>query len=68
MIIAFIQKYGSASRKELDDLLLEKLSAALNEKQKVNKVGNLITSLRIDGTIKNNGSDKKSSWVLVTQG
>ena len=67
MILAFIKKYGAASRKELDDLLLEKLSDALNEKQKVNKVGNLITSLRIDGIIKNNGSDKKSSWVLVNQ-
>jgi ATP-dependent DNA helicase RecG len=66
MILAFIKKYGSASRKELDDLLLEKLSAALNEKQKINKVGNLITALRIDGSIKNNGSDKKPSWILVS--
>lgn len=64
MIVAFIQKYGAASRKELDGLIIEKLSTALTEKQKINKVGNLISSLRMEGKVKNNGSDKKSSWVL----
>jgi len=67
MIISFIKQYGSASRKELDDLLIEKLSAALTDKQKLNKVGNLITSLRLDNIIINNGSDKKSSWILSSK-
>ena len=64
MIVAFIQKYGAASRKELDGLIIEKLSTALTDKQKISKVGNLISALRIEGKVKNNGSDKKSSWVL----
>lgn len=64
MIVAFIQKYGAASRKELDGLIIEKLSTALTDQQKINKVGNLISALRIEGKVKNNGSDKKSSWVL----
>ena len=64
MIVAFIQKYGAASQKELDGLIIEKLSRALTDKQKINKVGNLISALRIEGKVKNNGSDKKSSWVL----
>ena len=64
MIVAFIQKYGAAYRKELDELIIEKLSSALTDKQKINKVGNLISALRIEGKVKNNGSDKKSSWVL----
>jgi len=62
--VAFIQKYGAASQKELDGLIIEKLSRALTDKQKINKVGNLISALRIEGKVKNNGSDKKSSWVL----
>jgi len=58
LIVAFIQKYGAASRKELDGLIIEKLSTALTDKQKINKAGNLISTLRIEGKIKNNGSDK----------
>jgi len=64
LIVAFIQKYGAASRRELDGLIIEKLSTALTDKQKINKVGNFISALRIEGKVKNNGSDKKSSWVL----
>jgi len=34
MIISFITEYGSASRKDIDNLLLDKLSDALDEQQK----------------------------------
>lgn len=64
MIEAFIEKFGSASRKELDDLVREKLSAVLSEKQKKVKVNNLISSLRKEGRIENAGSDTRPKWVL----
>jgi ATP-dependent DNA helicase RecG len=64
MIEAYIEKFGSASRKELDDLVIEKLSAILSEKQKRSKMNNLISAMRIEGRIKNVGSDTKPKWVL----
>ena len=66
MIIAFIKQYGSASRKDIDDLLLNKLSDALSEQQKLNKIKNLLYAMsRKDKTIKNIGSDRKPAWVLT---
>ena len=66
MVIAFIKKYGSASRKEIDDLLMGKLSDALEEKQKRNKIHNLLHEMyKKDETIKNTGSKRKSKWVLI---
>lgn len=64
MIEAYIEKFGSATRKELDDLVMEKLSAVLSEKQKKVKVNNLISSLRKESRIENAGSDTKPKWVL----
>jgi len=63
MIMAFIEKYGSASRKDIDDLLMDKLSDILNKKQKKAKIGNLLTSLRLHGTITNISSLTKSKWI-----
>lgn len=63
MIEAYIIKYGKATRKEIEDLIIDKLSEALTEKQKINKVGNLISALRIKGKIENKGSFTKSVWV-----
>lgn len=63
MIEAYIVKYGKATRKEIEDLIIDKLSEALTEKQKINKVGNLISALRIKGKIENKGSFTKSIWV-----
>ncbi len=59
MIVSFIEKFGLATRKELDDLITGKLSNTLTGKQKRNKIGNLITALRIAGIIENAGSYTK---------
>lgn len=66
MIIAFLDKYGSANRKDIDKLLMDKLSDALSEKQKRSKISNLLyTMSKKDKTIKNTGSDHKPIWVLL---
>jgi ATP-dependent DNA helicase RecG len=44
--------------------LWEKLPNVLNEKQKKNKVGNLITELRQKGKITNVGVAANSKWIL----
>ncbi len=66
LIVSFIKKYGSASRSEIDELLANKLSDALDEKQKRTKVSNLLKSMsRQDETIINVGSRKIPKWVLA---
>lgn len=65
LIVSLIGQYGSASRAEIDELLLEKLSDTLTFEQKRKKVGNILNEMsRKDKTIKNTGSSKKSCWVL----
>jgi len=66
MIIAYIEKYGSANRKDIDELLMNKISEALDEKQKKKKINNLLYQMsKKERTIKNQGSFKKPEWVLI---
>lgn len=66
MIIDFIKEFGSASRKEIDELLWSKLSDVLTDKQKKGKIHNLICEMaHIDKSIKNEGSYRKPKWILL---
>lgn len=65
MIIDLLAKFGSASRQEIDQLLAGKLSDALDEEQKQNKISNLLTNLRRAKRIRNTGSRKLPVWVLA---
>lgn len=55
----------SADRQEIDRLLFDKLSDALDDQQKQTKIGHLLTSLRRTGRIRNIGSRKAPVWVLA---
>lgn len=65
MIIAFVEKYKSASRKDIDDLLMDKLSDVLDDNQKKNKIRNIISAMKREKKIINRGSRKKPKWVLL---
>ena len=65
MILELLGKFGSASRQEIDRLLAGKLSDALDEEQKQNKISNLISNLRRAKRIRNAGSRKAPVWVLA---
>lgn len=54
LILKYLDKFGQATREELDTLLWNKLPAHLSEDEgkKKAKIKNLISSLRIDGKIK----------------
>ena len=59
------KEFGSASRQDIDRLLLSKLPDILDEKQKKIRVNNLLYEMaKKDKVIKNTGSDKKPSWIL----
>jgi len=66
LILEFLSKYNSASREDIDKLLLNKLPEVLNETQKLNKIKNLLSEMsKKDKTIKNSGSRTSSKWVSV---
>lgn len=60
-----LKKFGSASREDIDKLLLDKLSDALTPEQKQRKVGNLLTKMRRKNLIVNTGSRAHPIWKLA---
>lgn len=64
MLMQYLREFGTASRKDVDDLLWDKLSDALDEAQKANKIGNLLSGLRRKGVIFNAGSKPAPAWKL----
>jgi ATP-dependent DNA helicase RecG len=65
LITDYLAKFGKASREEIDKLLSDKLSDALDERQKTMKIGNLLTNLRRSGRIRNVGSRKAPEWRIA---
>ena len=65
LIIDYLTKFGKASREEIDKLLTGKLSEALDEEQKKNKVANLLTNMRRSGLIRNISSRTAPQWILA---
>jgi len=65
LVISYLKKYKTASRKDIDDLLLNKLSSVLDQQQKRNKVRNLLYVMsKKEGIIQNNGTSRNPIWVL----
>lgn len=62
LVLEFLSKFGTASRKDIDQLLGDKLSNSLTDVQKKAKIGNIISKLRIDGAISNTGSRTAPQW------
>jgi ATP-dependent DNA helicase RecG len=68
MIMDFIGEFGSATRKDIDALLFDKLSDALSAEQKKNRIKNILHEMgKKDKTIGNQGSDRQSKWVTVVK-
>lgn len=65
LITDYLQKFGEASRQEIDTLLMKHLSEALTDYQKGRKIGNLLTNLRRSGRIRNAGSRGKPIWKIA---
>lgn len=65
LLMDYLEKFGQASREEINKLLLPKLSDALSPEQKNDKIGNLLTKLRRQGRICNAGSRGHPSWRIA---
>lgn len=68
MILEYIDKYGEASRKDIDSLLRGILPSIMNDKQKKNKINNIIYSMsRKQGIIENLGTSRLPRWIKTTK-
>ena len=65
LVTDYLEKFGRASRAELDNLLIGKMSEILDQEQKKKKVANLLTKLRRTEVIENIGPKKVPEWVLT---
>ncbi len=63
LIFDYLVKFKTASREDIDKLLMDKISDVLDIDQKNHKIANLLTKLRRNGKIVNTGSKKKPVWV-----
>jgi len=64
LLLKLIAEHGPVNRKEIDELLWEKLPEVLSERQKKDKIHNLISYLAAKERIRNEGTNRSSKWVL----
>jgi ATP-dependent DNA helicase RecG len=65
MIIDYIKEYKSATKENLEKLILDILPNILDDQQKENKLRNLIYAMhKKDKSIINEGTTRKPIWVL----
>lgn len=63
MVLDFIDKYGSAKKEDIDNLLLDILPEVLDIPQKENKIRNLLYAMhKKDKTIVKQGNNRNSVW------
>lgn len=65
LLTDYLEKFGQANREEINKLLLPKISEALDDRQRLTKVSNLLTKLRRKGVIVNTGSDTSPRWQVA---
>ena len=66
LIIAYLKQHESAKPEEIRELIIDKLSDLLNEKQKRSKINNILYEMsRIDSTITNcGGRASNATWTI----
>ena len=66
LVLQYLKEYPmGASRSDIDNLLIDILPNFYDDKQKKNKISNLLADLRMNKLIKNKGNNRKACWILV---
>jgi len=65
LILKAISEHGSMNRKDIDDLLWNKLPDIMTNKQRKTRIGNLLTELRRRGRIENMGCRNSPVWAFL---
>lgn len=65
LIVEYLKQYKKAKKKDIRELLWDKLPDVLSDIQKENKIRNMLTALRKQGIIDTDSENQqKSSWIL----
>ena len=65
LIIEYLKQYEKAKKKDIRELLWDKLPNVLSDIQKENKIRNMLTALRKQGIIDTDSENQqKSNWIL----
>lgn len=65
LIVKYLKQYGKAKKKDIRNLLWDKLPDVLSDKQKEYKIGNLLASLKKQEIIYPDSSNQqRASWIL----
>lgn len=64
-LLTALQDHKSLSRREIDKLLWNLLSNLLNDRQKKDKITNLLAKLKRQGKIRNKSQGPNSDWFIV---
>lgn len=66
LIVEYLKQYGKAKKKDIRELLWDKLPDVLSDVQKENKIRNMLTMLKKQGIIdKDSENQQKSNWILM---
>lgn len=65
LVIDYLKQFGEANRTEINQLLIGKLSEALDPEQKESKISNLLSNMRRSGKIINTGPRKVPIWKIA---
>ena len=66
MIVQYLKQYGKAQKKDIRNLLWDKLPDVFDDKKKDRKISTLLTSLRTKGIITTDSpNQQRSHWILV---
>jgi len=65
LIVKYLKQYGKAKKKDIRNLLWDKLPDVLTDEQKEYKIGNLLASLKNQGVIcPNSSNQQRAFWIL----
>lgn len=64
LIVAYLNEFGEVTRQQIDRLLNDKLSDALDGDQKKKCVTNLLQEMKRDGTIAPDGTTRWAKWLM----
>ena len=64
MVLAYLEKFGEASRPQIDRLLQDKLSDALDSKRKKQFVTNLLQEMKRENKVQPVGTTRWAKWRL----
>lgn len=62
LIMDYLAKFGEATREEISQLLIDKLSDSLSEDQKESHIKNMLQEMRKEGSIKAQRMGRRSIW------